>query len=483
MSFHSLDFVAFFLLVVSVYWCLPHRAQNVLLLVASYAFYGWIHPWFLMLMGASTLIDWASALAMTRWPGQKRAWLGLSLVTNLGMLAFFKYFNFFVENANAAILALGGPTLRPGLDIVLPVGISFYTFQTLSYTIDVYRGELAARRSLVDVAAFVSFFPQLVAGPIERAAALLPQMERARTFSFVVARRACLLIVWGFFKKLVVADNVGIIANKVFAIEHPTFLVLWAGVFAFGIQIYADFSAYSDIARGTARWFGIELMKNFDHPYIARSPAEFWRRWHISLSTWFRDYVYIPLGGSRGGRLATARNLMATFLLSGFWHGASWNYVLWGAYHGVLVTIQRLWAGRHAPSPSRGPVLARVAAIAQGAGMFVLAQFGWLLFRETNSTYLWRMVKLSPMAMSRGDVQAGLYLLLLAVVYSLPIFVHDWIVALQHDLSVARLDVPPVTGTGALTETLWQGALGGVLLAGILVLRSRTSLDFIYFQF
>ncbi len=234
---------------------------------------------------------------------------------------------------------------HPSLAILLPVGISFYTFQELSYTIEVYRGTLRARHNFVDFAAFVCFYPQLVAGPIERASRLLPQVERPRSWSWPAARSALFLIIWGFFKKLVVADNVGVIANKVFSLDAPGFTVLWAGVFAFAIQIYADFSAYSDIARGMAKWLGFDLMVNFDHPYLARGPIDFWRRWHISLSSWFRDYVYIPLGGSRRGRARTLVNVFLTFLISGLWHGASWNYVLWGAYHGVLVVI----AAAHGP--------------------------------------------------------------------------------------------------------------------------------------
>jgi alginate O-acetyltransferase complex protein AlgI len=326
--FHSLDFIAFFVAVVAVYWMLPHRGQNILLLVASYFFYGYIHPWFLYLIAASTIIDYSAARGMERWPERRRQFLWLSIISNFGMLGFFKYFNFFAENVAVALASLGISVSEPTLRILLPVGISFYTFQAMSYTIDVYRGELRPRRSLLDLAVFISFFPHLVAGPIQRASFLLPQVEGRRRFSPEQARSGFVLICWGFFKKLVIADNVGVIANKVFALADPTFYILWAGVFAFAIQIYADFSAYTDIARGTSRWLGFELTENFDHPYLARSPADFWRRWNISLSTWFRDYVYIPLGGSRGGRLRWARNIMITFLLSGFWHGASWNYVL-----------------------------------------------------------------------------------------------------------------------------------------------------------
>ncbi len=342
MIFHSLDFVVFFFVTVALYWRLSHRWQNHLLLVASYVFYGWITPWYLLLLMTSTTIDWWAARRMEADPAHRKRYLALSLTSNLGMLAYFKYANFFIDNVGHILTTVGLPTSPHVLKVMLPVGISFFTFQALSYTIDVYRGTLRARASLLDVATYVAFFPQLVAGPIERASALLPQVEGTRHFSPDAARSGLRLMAWGFFKKLVIADNVGLVADKVFALEAPAFEILWAGVFAFAIQIYADFSAYSDIARGTARWFGFELMVNFDHPYLARGPQDFWRRWHISLSTWFRDYVYIPLGGSRKGFGRELANILATFVLSGFWHGASWNYVLWGFYHGMLLVASRL---------------------------------------------------------------------------------------------------------------------------------------------
>ena len=340
--FHSLAFFVFFFITVAAYWLLPRRAQNVLLLVASYVFYGWVHAWWPILLFATTFVDYWAARLMTLVPARRKLWLWLSIASNLGLLGVYKYFNFFIENVAAAGAAVGWHIPPIALRLALPAGISFYTFQSMSYTIDVYRGHAPARTRFVDVAAFVSFFPHLVAGPIMRATNLLPQFERDRTFSPSAARDATLLIIWGLFKKLVIADNVGVIANKVFSLESPEFFVLWAGVFAFAIQIYADFSAYTDIARGVAKWYGFDLIRNFERPYLASGPADFWRRWNISLSTWFRDYVYIPLGGSRRGPWREAANIMITFLVSGLWHGASWNYVLWGAYHGALLLIARV---------------------------------------------------------------------------------------------------------------------------------------------
>jgi alginate O-acetyltransferase complex protein AlgI len=477
--FHSLDFIVFFCAVVAAYWMLPHRAQNVLLLVASYFFYGYVHPWFLLLIGASTVIDYCAARGMEAWPAHRKRFLWLSVVSNFGMLGFFKYFNFFAENVAAALSSVGLTVSEPALRILLPVGISFYTFQAMSYTIDVYRGELRARRSLLDLAVFISFFPHLVAGPIQRASFLLPQVESVRRFSAERARSGFVLICWGFLKKLVIADNVGVIANKVFALADPTFYILWAGVFAFAIQIYADFSAYTDIARGTSRWLGFELTQNFDHPYMARSPGDFWRRWNISLSSWFRDYVYIPLGGSRGGRWTWARNVLVTFLLSGFWHGASWNYVLWGLYHGVLLILARARSVAHpgAIAARRSPAW---LAVPQIAGMFVLTSIGWLLFRETELSAIGRDLTLSPFGVSELDRQTGLYLFLLALLYSVPLWVQSLWVELYRGAQGAPESQTPLA---PLPQLALQGLACGVALAAILVFRSRASLDFIYFQF
>jgi D-alanyl-lipoteichoic acid acyltransferase DltB (MBOAT superfamily) len=468
--FHSLDFVAFFLLVVALYWRLPHTAQNGLIVVASYVFYGWVHPWFVLLVGGTTLLDYWAGRKMEDRPTRKRWYLGLSLAGNLGMLSFFKYFNFFLENVHAVLAAAGLEVSRPVLQIMLPVGVSFYTFQELSYTIDVYLGRLQARRNLLTFAAFVCFFPQLVAGPIERAARLLPQMEHQRHFTWEAARSATVLMVWGYFKKLVIADNVGVIANKVFSLADPSFPVLWAGVFAFAIQIYADFSAYSDIARGTARWLGIDLMTNFDHPYLARSPADFWRRWHISLSSWFRDYVYVPLGGSRNGSFITTRNILATFLLSGLWHGASWNYVLWGLYHGVLLVVNR--ALRSTPPRSAVTVPFRIA------GTFGLTVVGWLFFRETETAALFRDLTLSPFAASALDWRAGLFLFLMSATYSVPIWIHGLWVELD-----GRQPEQPVERQPTVSRLTLEAVTCAVLVATVAIFRSRTSLDFIYFQF
>jgi D-alanyl-lipoteichoic acid acyltransferase DltB (MBOAT superfamily) len=379
---------------------------------------------------------------------------------------------------------------RPVLDIFLPVGISFYTFQSMSYTIDVYRGHTHARHGFLDMMVFVSFFPHLVAGPIMRATTLLPQVEADRRFSASAARDATLLIAWGFFKKLVIADNVGVIANKVFAIQSPDFYMLWAGVFAFCIQIYADFSAYTDIARGTAKWLGFELIKNFDHPYLAIGPTDFWRRWNISLTTWFRDYVFFPLSFVLSRRVEDRRWMgldpdlriyaaatLFTFLLSGLWHGASWNYVLWGGYHGALLVVARFSAGIWHPKRR----IRKWLAPFKWAGMFVLTNIGWLIFRESELSMLLKDLTLSPFRTTPLQHQAGGYLLILAVLYSLPLWIQSlWARFAPIDLTSAmtRTEDEPRFGLVAA-----QACLAGIMFTGILLLRSYTSLDFIYFQF
>ena len=485
MIFHSLDFIAFFLVTLAAYWAMPTRAQNVLLLVASYVFYGWVHPWWPVLLFGTTLVDYWSARRISesgsRLPAsgpRRKAWLWFSIVSNLGLLGFYKYFGFFVDNVAAAGDALGWHVPEIALRVLLPAGISFYTFQSMSYTIDVYRGHAPARRNFIDVAAFVSFFPHLVAGPIMRATNLLPQFEHRRQFSPAAARDATVLIVWGFFKKLVIADNVGLIANKVFALESPDFFVLWAGVFAFAIQIYADFSAYTDIARGVAKWYGFDLIRNFDHPYLATGPADFWRRWNISLSTWFRDYLYIPLGGSRRGPGRTAVNILITFLVSGFWHGASWNYVLWGAYHGVLLIVARA-AGSLVPRST--PRVGGWMRPLQIAGMFFLTLIGWLIFRETELDHLWRDLRLTPASSTELGRSTGIYLFLLAALYSLPLWVQDlWAEAGGRNLAAA-VDTPePAVNWPRVSM---QALVCGLMLAAVLTLRSSAALNFIYFSF
>lgn len=337
MLFNSLDFAIFLPLVFLGYWFVTNKNlkwQNLFVVIASYIFYGWWDWRFLSLILFSTLIDYMVGLQLKKVedPKKRQAWLWLSIVVNLGFLGFFKYYNFFLDNFVAAF-SFFGQTINPqGLNIVLPVGISFYTFQTLSYSIDVFKKKLEPTKDFIAFAAFVSFFPQLVAGPIERASNLLPQFYKKRIFDYHKATDGLRQILWGLFKKMVIADNCAEFANEIFNnSETYSGSTLVLGAFFFAFQIYGDFSGYSDIAIGTARLFGFNLMKNFAFPYFSRDIAEFWRRWHISLSTWFRDYLYIPLGGSKGSKWEKVRNVFIIFIVSGFWHGANWTFIAWGA--------------------------------------------------------------------------------------------------------------------------------------------------------
>ena len=468
MQFQSLDYAIFLLALLAVYWRLPRRPQNALLLGGSYLFYGWVHPWFLALIVSSTLVDYLCGLGMERAPARKRRFLLASLVFNLGLLGTFKYLGFFAEAAADALTALGLPSFDLAVRIALPVGISFYTFQTLSYTIDVYRGQVAVRRDLLDYAVYVSLFPQLVAGPIERARHLLPQVERARSVTPEALRSAALLMAWGFFKKLVVADSVAVVPDKIFSLPDPGFALLWVGVLGFTVQIYADFSAYTDIARGSARLLGFDLMQNFAHPYLSQTPAEFWRRWHISLSTWFRDYVAVPLGGNRGGALRRASNVAVAMLLVGLWHGASWNFVLWGAYHGALLIVYGA-VGRAWPAF----VSARAGALPRWLLFFALTLVGMLIFREPELAQLGRDLAARPGDDSPVQLAAAGFLLATVLTYALPLIVDT---ALYATGLLDRLRTHPRTA-------LFQHLLLCALLVATIAFHSPEGQDFIYFQF
>lgn len=394
MQFNSPEFLLFLPLVFALYWGVfqSHlRAQNALLLAASYVFYGWWDWRFLGLIAFSTLVDYAVALAIERAGTRRkaRAWLAVSLAVNLGLLGYFKYANFFVENWIAAWAQLGIQMDLWSVQVILPVGISFYTFQTLSYSIDVYRGELKPTRDPLAFAAFVSFFPQLVAGPIERAKALLPQIEKPRKFRYEEGVTGLRLILWGLFKKVVVADSCAVLVDAIFgAPDEVSGLTLILGAIYFAFQIYGDFSGYSDIAIGTARLFGIRLMTNFRMPYFSRDIAEFWRRWHISLSTWFRDYLYIPLGGSRVSRGRAVRNTFVIFLVSGFWHGANWTFIAWGGIHALLF-LPLLVTGRNRKRTGDQRGMPSLRDLLGMAWTFSAVTVAWVFFRAASISEAW----------------------------------------------------------------------------------------------
>ncbi|HWO08926.1 MAG TPA: MBOAT family O-acyltransferase [Polyangiaceae bacterium] len=376
MSFTTISFLTFCLIFFAGYALLRGRARGCFLLLASCYFYGSWDVRFLALLLGSVFVDFWVALAVAKAQGRRRrALLSISLAFNLGVLGFFKYAGFFAESAAAALSRLGWPVSAPELGIVLPVGISFYTFQTLAYTVNVYRGRLEPCRNLLDFALYVMFFPQLVAGPIERPERLLPQMAAVSRAPWRPNFSGLVLIASGLFKKLALADGVHAYVSPLSAPDSAYPAALWFATLAFAFQIYWDFSGYSDIAVGLARLLGVELMSNFRAPYAATGPSDFWQRWHISLSEWLRDYLYVPLGGNRGGPARTYRNLMLTMLLGGLWHGAAWHFVLWGAYHGLLLVAARALSAKLELTL---PAWARPLRV---IGFFYLTCLGWALFR------------------------------------------------------------------------------------------------------
>lgn len=475
MIFNSIEFLYFLPVVLFLYYLLPHRPQNAMLLAASYFFYGWWDWRFLSLLAISTLVDWWVALAIDDAPNPRRrkTLLTLSMICNLGFLGFFKYFNFFVDSAVDLLTALGIPVVRWTLEIALPIGISFYTFQSMSYTIDVYRGELKARRNLLDFALMVAFFPQLVAGPIERAINLLPQIEAPRKVSSYQILSGCWLILVGYFKKVVVADAVAPYVRQMF--ENPSSLdplMTVGALYLFALQIYGDFSGYSDIARGTARLMGVELMVNFRQPYFSKSIGEFWRRWHISLSTWLRDYVYVPLGGNRRGPRWTYANLIIVFLLAGFWHGAAWTYILFGLLHATYMLSERAvgirsWHPYERDFFSDGvvPVLKRIFALVLTFHLFC---FSMSLFHNSGLGVSFQIMGQALQAFTGGDttnVQRFLF-------FGTIIFLYD---AAQEWL---KTDEPPALFLPAPIA----GLIAALLLVLIFALGSEAQ-TFIYFQF
>ena len=519
MQFDSGIFLTFFAAFLLCYWLVRHHggARNVLIVGASYLFYGWWDWHFLSLLIGSSLLDFGvgRALMGSTEPRRRKAWLALSLTGNLSLLGFFKYYGFFAESLAVALERLGCPLQLPVLNVVLPVGISFYTFQSLSYAFDVYRREIPATDNLVSFLAYVSFFPQLVAGPIERGKHLLPQMESPRLITQSMVEEGVWLIVRGMFKKVALANNLAPLADLVYQGSTFNAAAVVLGTTAFAFQIYADFSGYSDIARGTARVLGFDLMTNFNVPYAATSLREFWRRWHISLSTWLRDYLYVSLGGNRRGTGRLCLNLWLTMVLGGLWHGASWNFVLWGIWHGTGLVMGRLFGLARNPHASRdlksqisNPGLAstggqremetsdsargldrcerepsalgneggcasrpflRLRLAAGWAATMLFVLYGWLLFRARS----WEAIVAMTEALGHWETPAWAWGFVLNLgAFAGPLVLLDlW----QH--RAGRDQVIPAVGLWARSGVL------GVMLVGILLFWKQQAAPFIYFQF
>ncbi len=396
MVFNSLQFLVFFIAVYSIYLVLGHRAQNRFLLVASYAFYAAWDYRFLSLLIISTTIDYLIGLRIADNKSHmvRKRLISSTIIFHLGLLGFFKYFNFFADGLSGLVALIGFSASHFTLDVVLPLGISFYTFVSMSYVIDVYRDRITPCRNFLDFALFIAFFPPLVSGPIGRGPLLIPQILKPRVITPDNLADGFFLIIWGLFKKVVIADNLSFTVNEIFAKSHG-FVdgeVFIAALF-FTFQIYADFSGYTDIARGISKLMGFDLMLNFNLPYFARNPSDFWHRWHISLSSWLRDYLYIPLGGNRYGEIRTYRNLILTMTLGGLWHGAAWNFVCWGFYHGIVLTAHRFLGrvGFINPDRQHGLIIEEVIKYSSIGVMFIFTIYGWLLFRANSLTQIANM--------------------------------------------------------------------------------------------
>ncbi|MBU2948017.1 MBOAT family O-acyltransferase [Zobellia uliginosa] len=482
MLFNSIDFAVFLPIVFLLYWFVTNdnlKLQNLLIVLASYLFYGWWDWRFLSLILFSTVVDYTIGKSLYRENNlhRRKLLLWTSICVNLGFLGFFKYYNFFLDNFISAFSFFGYKINGNTLNIILPVGISFYTFQTLSYTIDIYRNKLKPSDNFIAFSAFVSFFPQLVAGPIERATHLLPQFNRKRTFDYAIAVDGLRQILWGFFKKIVIADNCAEYANQIFnnsaELSGSTLVV---GAIFFTFQIYGDFSGYSDIAIGTSRLFGFDLMQNFNFPYFSRDMAEFWRRWHISLSTWFRDYLYIPLGGSRGGTLMKIQNTFIIFIVSGFWHGANWTFIAWGALNALYFLPLLLSKNnrRNLDTVAEGRFLPNIKELCQILTTFLLTVFAWIFFRAENISHAYHYIKeilsLSFFEIPKFDHMSRAFLVCLMILFFISI---EWL-GRTNQYALEKIGFK------------WNKNLRILFYFGIILLIflfSGSEQEFIYFQF
>lgn len=478
MIFNSIAFFIFLPIVYFLYWKICNKTlaiQNILLLLASYFFYGWWSKYFLGLLILSTLLDFLYGFGVaSRHRNKAKLFLWLSIINNLGILAIFKYYDFFAVQLHLAFTQIGihfDPYL---LNIALPVGISFYTFHGMSYIFDIYKGRQTPVTNFVDYAVFVGFFPLLMAGPIERAHHLLPQVQNKRTFNTVQLSEGCRLIIWGLFKKIVIADSIAGSVNSIFQDhQHYNATTLLVGAVAFSFQIYCDFSGYCDIALGTAKLFGFELLSNFKFPYFSRNIAEFWKRWHISLSSWFRDYVYIPLGGSKVGKSKAIRNIFIVFLLSALWHGAKWHFVVWGFIHALLYVPVFLIGKKHNDSVvAENRYFPNIKEFFQMITTFFAVTLAWIFFRADNVQeafyYISRIftnAKEQPSQLLHLEQGNSVF------VYIIPLIIGDWLI--RKDERVLKIS----------NKKFVHHLLLIFLIVFILVYSENQTAEFIYFQF
>lgn len=469
MLFNSFMFWFFFIGVFSIYWLVPKRFQNRILLVSSYIFYGAWDWRFLFLILISTIVDYILGQKLVQDSPKKRFYLTFSIVTNLGILSIFKYFGFFIDQLDTFFSIIGLEILLPTLDIILPIGISFYTFQTMSYTIDIFRNKTKPVYNFFDFALYVSFFPQLVAGPIERSHKLLPQIIKPRKFKDINFSEGLYFVIYGLFLKVVVADNMATISNAIFSSSAESLIGadVIVGAYAFAFQIYGDFCGYSFIAIGLSKWLGIDLMKNFKAPYISRNPSDFWRRWHISLSTWLRDYLYIPLGGNRKGKRNTYINLLITMVLGGLWHGAGWTFIIWGMFHGSILIIYRILIDKKLFLPKI--FKNRIGDILNIILMFHLVCISWIFFRA--ETIQQALMMLTRLFFDFSYTHQTISMLFIITFFVLPIFIYEiWDENKNYKIFKERSVISLVV---FLNYCLFM----------IIIFPAPRSQDFIYFQF
>lgn len=486
MLFNSIGFLVFFPIVVSVYLVFPAKYRYIWLLVTSYYFYMCWNPKYVLLIAISTVITYITGrlIEKKRSVCSKRMWLSICLISNLAILALFKYINFFITNISALTQKIGIGSIDYRLDLLLPVGISFYTFQAIGYTLDVYRGEIKAEKNILKYALFVSFFPQLVAGPIERSKNLLPQIcniEKLKIKNFQNIVEGLILMLWGFFQKLVIADRISILVNQVYDnFYNYGFVEIGVAGILFAFQIYCDFGGYSDIARGAAKVMGITLMHNFRQPYLAVSVKDFWKRWHISLTSWFTDYLYIPLGGNRKGKVRQYLNICIVFLISGFWHGAQWNFVIWGGIHAVFQVIGRIKNELIAKRGIGQTEFTFSKRIRKIVTTFILVDFAWIFFAAKGFRHAMKMIKQMAGVFTTTGI-LGLYdnsFEWVVLIFGLIILVA---VDILHEKKVAIMD------TFNKQESWFRGGILAFLLWSVILLgvfgEDYTAREFIYFQF
>ncbi len=466
MIFTSYDFLIFFIIVFSLYWLVRRRQwQNILLLAASYVFYAWVHPWYALLLALTTLADYGLALGIARQRTRSRLFLTLSLLLNLGILAIFKYYNFFSEDLVAALTNLGIQADALLVRVLLPAGLSFYILKKLAYLIDVSRGDLEPTRDLVGFSLFVAFFPQITAGPIDRAQKLLPQIQSDRIWKAENFYSAWPLIVMGFFKKVVIADTIRVVVDRVFSLKEPTIALLFAAALGFTLQILADFSAYTDLARGVARLFGFDTSENFRSPYLALTPTDFWNRWHITLSTWLRDYIFFPLRRSLLRArwphwLTAALPPLVTMFASGLWHGAGWNFVIWGLFYGVLIVIYQAIGMGGAWKPAN-----KFTGFAAWLVMFTFIVLSFAVFRAPTLEWLFGVLAHSPLFGSLEFQAVTVVTLSMTAFYAAPL-----IIKMLMDRHLR-------------TDSFWHDLYYVAATVAMLAYLNSSSPDFIYFQF